>query len=123
MAAIRFPRSIRLLSMLIAFAYGVQAKQIVSGPAWLETEKFDITAEPNTEGIPNPKQLRTMMQKLLADRFQLKFHRDKKELSVYALSVLKTGNKLTKSAADPNGLPGVGFHGIGRLCGAQCHDE
>ena len=56
-----------------------------------------------------------MIQKLLADRFQLTFHHDKKELSVYALVVGKTGSKLTKSDGDPNGLPGLFFQGLGVL--------
>jgi uncharacterized protein (TIGR03435 family) len=56
-----------------------------------------------------------MWQKLLAERFKLSFHRDKKELSVYVLSVSKTGQKLTKSEGDPNGLPGLWFQGLGKL--------
>jgi uncharacterized protein (TIGR03435 family) len=56
-----------------------------------------------------------MIQKLLAERFQLAFHHDKKELSVYALVVGKTGPKLTKSQGDPNGLPGLFFQGLGVL--------
>ena len=56
-----------------------------------------------------------MLQKLLADRFQLKFHHDKRELSVYALVVGKNGAKFTKSTGDPNGLPGLIFQGPGVL--------
>jgi uncharacterized protein (TIGR03435 family) len=51
------------------------------------------------------------VKKLLADRFQLTFHRDKKELSVYAISVTKTGAKLTSNTGNPNGLPGFGGGG------------
>ena len=54
--------------------------------------------------MPSVTQMKMMIQKLLADRFQLTFHRDKKELSVYAITVGKTGAKLTKSESDPNGL-------------------
>ena len=56
-----------------------------------------------------------MVQKLLADRFKLTFHHDKKELSVYAIVVGKTGPKLTKSEGDPNGLPSLFFRGLGVL--------
>jgi uncharacterized protein (TIGR03435 family) len=56
-----------------------------------------------------------MVQKLLADRFQLTFHRDKKELSVYTITVGKGGPKLIKSGGDPNGLPGIGFGRLGSL--------
>ena len=82
------------LSFLIAFAYGLHPKQITGGPAWLDSEKFDITAEPNEEGQPNDKQIKSMLAKLLADRFKLTFHKEKKELSAYAITVVKTGAKL-----------------------------
>jgi uncharacterized protein (TIGR03435 family) len=101
------------VSDLITFAYDMQARQITGGPAWLETDKYDLTAEPDGEGQPDLKQWKIMFQKLLADRFQLTFHRDKKELAVYALTVGKTGPKLTKSGGDPNGIPGLGFTGLG----------
>jgi len=100
---------------LIKFAYGVHPRQIVGGPEWMGADKFDITAQPDGEGQPNDKQWKTMVQKLLADRFQLTFHQDKKELSVYAITVAKGGPKLTKSEGDPNGLPGLFFRGLGVL--------
>ena len=53
--------------------------------------------------------MKVMIQKLLADRFQLKFHIEKKELPVYAMVALKTGAKITVSAEDPNAFPGIGF--------------
>jgi uncharacterized protein (TIGR03435 family) len=56
-----------------------------------------------------------MLQKLLAERFKLAFHREKKELPVYAIVVGKNGPKLTKSASDPNGLPGLFLRGLGLL--------
>jgi uncharacterized protein (TIGR03435 family) len=101
---------------LLAFAYGLHAKQIVGGPAWMEQDKYDIVGKPEGQGQPNDKQLRTMIQKLVADRFSLTFHRDKKELSAYAITAIdKTGAKLTPSAGDPNGLPGLGFSKPGAL--------
>jgi len=96
---------------LIKFAYGVHVRQIVDGPAWLESDKYDLDGQPDGQGQPNDKQWKRMIQKLLADRFKLTFHRDKKELSAYALVVGKNGPKLTKSQGDPNGLPGLGFRG------------
>ena len=96
------------LSDLIKFAYDLHPRQITRGPAWLETEKFDITAKPDTSGMPNPAQMKTMVQKLLADRFQLTFHREKREQSVYAITIAKNGPKLTKSES-PLNLPGFGL--------------
>ncbi len=103
------------LDDLISFAYGVHAKQVIGAPAWAATDKFDINAEPDGECAPSDKQWKIMVQKLLADRFQFGFHRDKKELSVYVLSVAKGGSKMTKSQGDPNGLPALFFHNLGDL--------
>ena len=103
------------LSDLITFAYGIHAKQITGGPAWMESEKFDLAAQPAGEGQPNDRQWKAMVQKLLTDRFKLTFHREKKELAVYAITVAKGGPKLTKSEGDPNGLPGLFFRGLGNL--------
>ena len=103
------------LNDMLVFAYGIHAKQITGAPGWVETEKYDITAQPQAEGQPNDKQLKIMVQKLLTERFKLSFHRDKKELSVYAITVDKSGHKLNKSEGNPNGLPGLFFRGLGNL--------
>jgi uncharacterized protein (TIGR03435 family) len=98
---------------LISMAYNLHVKQLTGGPSWLESDKFDITGRPDVPGQPSVVQIKTMIQKLLTDRFQLKFHRDQKELTVYAIGVAKTGVKIAKSEADPNGLPGLFFGGAG----------
>ena len=103
------------LTDLIGFAYNVHPKQITGAPAWSESDKFDINGQPDLEGAPNTEQLRGMMQKLLAERFKLSFHRDQRELAVYAIVVAPGGPKLTKSGGDPNGLPGLFFRGLGML--------
>ncbi|MBB5062095.1 M56 family metallopeptidase [Granulicella mallensis] len=88
---------------LICFAYNLQAKQVVGAPDWSDKDRYDIVATVNVEGDPDSKQLRTVFQKLLADRFQLKFHHDKRELSAFVLTVGKDGPKLT-----PTQFPGPG---------------
>jgi uncharacterized protein (TIGR03435 family) len=99
---------------LLTFGYGVHPRQISGGPSWLDTDKFEILGKPDTEGQPNTKQLGIMLQKLLADRFELAIHHDKKELTVYAITVGKTGPKLTPAVSNGNGLPGLGMRGFGR---------
>ncbi len=94
---------------LIKYAYNVHARQIAGGAAWLDSAKYDVVGRPDTPGQPSRDQTKLMLQKLLADRFQLKFHTEKRELPVYAMVVLKTGPKITVSEADPNGFPGFGF--------------
>jgi uncharacterized protein (TIGR03435 family) len=103
------------LNDLVTFAYGLHPRQIAGAPAWFGTDKFDLDAQPDGEGQPNDKQWKAMIQKLLADRFKLTFHHDKRELPVYALVVTEKGSKLTKSQGDPNGLPGMFFRGLGIL--------
>jgi uncharacterized protein (TIGR03435 family) len=96
------------LSDLLKFAYDLHPRQITGGPAWLESEKFDVSGKPDTAGIPSINQLKAMVQGLLAERFEFKFHRDKKELSVYAITIAKPGVKMTKEESNPTGLPGYG---------------
>jgi uncharacterized protein (TIGR03435 family) len=83
------------LGDLIQVAYEVQAKQIVNGPQWVAKNRYDIVAVPTELGVPNADQVRIMIQKLLADRFKLKFHKDKRELAAYLLAVGKSGPNLT----------------------------
>ncbi|HEX4276757.1 MAG TPA: TIGR03435 family protein [Bryobacteraceae bacterium] len=97
------------VNWMIKLAYNVHARQIEGGPAWLDTAKYDTVGMPDTPGQPSRDQMKLMIQQLLADRFQLKFHTEKRELPVYAMAVLKTGAKITVSAGDPNAFPGIGF--------------
>jgi len=96
------------LGDLIMFAYSLQSKQIVGAPDWLDKDRYDIAAVPDTEGMPNPDQLKSMIRKLLAERFGLKFHPDKRELSAFVLTVAKTGQKLEPTQAT-GPLPGIGM--------------
>jgi uncharacterized protein (TIGR03435 family) len=85
------------VSSLIRFAYGVSEQQIVGGPEWMTKEFYDVDGVADAPGEPSQTQMLRMYQKVLTDRFQLTFHREKRELSVYALTVEKNGAKLTKS--------------------------
>jgi bla regulator protein blaR1 len=97
------------VSWMIKLAFNVHAHQISGGPAWLDSERYDTVGKPDIPGQPNRDQMKLMVQKLLADRFQLRFHTEKKELPVYAMVVAKGGPKITVSAGDPNDFPGIGF--------------
>ena len=100
---------------LIAFAYGLHAKQITGAPDWFGTDMFDIAGKPDVPGRPDIKQMQSMMKKLLADRFSLKFHKEQKELSVYAIRLASGGPKMSKTTAGPNDGGGFGFRGLGDL--------
>ena len=94
------------LKMLVTYAFGVQPYQITSGPSWVDTQRFDIQAKP-LPGSPaaqfqsaNPKlppsfQLRQMLLALLIDRFQLRYHSEKKTGPVFLLETGKGALKLT----------------------------
>jgi uncharacterized protein (TIGR03435 family) len=83
------------LKDVLARAYGVASYQI-SGPAWLDSERYDITAKV-PDGVPTD-QIPAMLQTLLVDRFKMTVHKESKEEPIYALVVGKGGPKLTKSS-------------------------
>src|SRR5689334_1861616 len=95
------------LKMLITRAYGVKDYQ-VSGPDWMDSERFDVTAThpPNTPR----EQVQAMLQTLLEDRFKMTVHKEKKVLPAYALTVAKGGPKFQAVPAEPgeDGRPRMG---------------
>jgi len=99
---------------LIGFAYGLHTKQIVGAPEWFNTQLFDISGVPDVEGQPSMAQMNMLMENLLADRFQLKFHYEKRELPVYALTVKGTP-KMDISKASADAGTGFGFRRLGDL--------
>jgi uncharacterized protein (TIGR03435 family) len=92
------------MDQLIAFAYTLHSKQIVDGPEWFSKDRYNIEGVPDVEGEPSVQQQREMLQKLLAERFGLKFHRTQRELPIYAITVAKGGPKLAVSKSDPNSV-------------------
>jgi uncharacterized protein (TIGR03435 family) len=62
------------LKGLICAAYDVKDFQVSGGPKWMDDDRFDINAK--AEGAADGPQLKNMLQTLLADRFQLVFHRE-----------------------------------------------
>jgi uncharacterized protein (TIGR03435 family) len=89
---------------LVSLAYGVDPDKVQGGPNWLELDRFDVlaTAPANT----TPEALRAMLQALLAERFKLVVHIDKKEMPTYALTV---GKKLQLKEAEGSGETGCQF--------------
>src|SRR5580704_3028348 len=75
------------LKELIVIAYRIQPFQISGGPSWLDSAHYDIMAKP--EAKPKQAEIPLMLQALLADRFQLALHREKRELPIYALVVAR----------------------------------
>jgi uncharacterized protein (TIGR03435 family) len=86
---------------LVANAYGLDADKVMGGPSWLEMDRFDISAKAPANA--SAESLKIMLQALLADRFKLVVHNDKKELPTFALRV---GKKLLIKPADASADPG-----------------
>ena|SRR5215469_5020856 len=80
------------LKNMIGSAWGVQPFQIFSGPAWIDSVRYDVSAK--AEGAAKMPELMQMLRSLLADRFQLVIHRETKELPIFALVLARKDGKL-----------------------------
>jgi uncharacterized protein (TIGR03435 family) len=87
------------LKNMIGVAYSLAPKLISGGPAWIDTVRFDLIGDMPGETRPKLEQALEMLRALLSDRFQVKFHHERKELSVYKLVTAKGGPKLESSTA------------------------
>ena len=90
------------LRNIIRNAYNVQNFQIVGGPGWIESDRWDIVAKAADDAPP--QQLILMLQRLLADRFKLVVRREMRDTPVYALVLARAdgrvGPGLTRSEVD-----------------------
>ncbi len=87
------------LKGILLTAYDLKNYQ-VSGPSWLDTERYDVIAK-----VPpgaTKEQVRVMWQNLLAERFGLALHHESKEFQVDDLMVGKDGHKLKEAPEDPD---------------------
>lgn len=98
----RFSRSSITLSLLLVYAYQLSEFQVEGGPDWVRTRRFDIDAK--ADRFRTADEMRLMVRRLLADRFNLKVHLETKERSRYALvrarSDKRLGPRLKRSAID-----------------------
>lgn len=90
------------LKTLIEAAYNLTPRAISGGPAWIDSEHYDILAGTPGELHPGFDEQMSMLRQLLTDRFGLAFHREPKELAVYELTVAKDGPRLKESAGPPS---------------------
>jgi uncharacterized protein (TIGR03435 family) len=98
---------------LVAYAYNLKTFQVISTAPLFDSDTYwDIFAKAEGNSPPAKVEFRQMLQALLAARFQLKVHREMREMPVYALVVAKNGPKLKESA--PDAQSGGLFHQNGR---------
>jgi uncharacterized protein (TIGR03435 family) len=95
---------------LMSFAYDARAYQIVGGPSWIASDRFDVTFTPDKpEAGPSPSmsqaqmqnqfnRQRQRMQAVLRDRFGLVLRAESREMPIYSLTTARGGHRL----ADPS---------------------
>jgi uncharacterized protein (TIGR03435 family) len=95
-------------TLMVQMAFGVQNFQISGAPKWMDTERFDLTIKlDGVAGSLPAERTASVLPALLADRFQLKFHRETKQAPIYALTVGPNGPKLrTVAGLRPSQLSG-----------------
>src|SRR5579883_2303787 len=78
--------------------------QIIGGPSWMDSDRYDIQATADCSGgVLTREQLQLMIQSMLEDRFQLKAHKETRELPIYNLVVIKEGKiKASEDQTPPN---------------------
>jgi bla regulator protein BlaR1 len=86
---------------IIASSFQIQ-DSLVFGPDWLNSTRYDIVGKGPDPGVSNPE-VWEMMRSLLAERFQLKYHVESRQLPIYALTVAKGGPKLKRPEDGPCG--------------------
>src|SRR5262245_39847927 len=81
--------------LLMRQAFGqLQDFQLVGGPAWISSDRFDIEAKIEGGGPMSPQVIQSVLRQILEERFSLKVHRETRELPVYALMLARTDGRL-----------------------------
>ncbi|HLH18705.1 MAG TPA: TIGR03435 family protein [Bryobacteraceae bacterium] len=102
------------LKRRIIGAYGVGPNQVVGGPDWLDTDRFNIVAK-SGQDINDDEVLNRMVQALLAERFGLVLHRESRTMPAYVLEVAKGGPKMEKSTGKRSNSTTTGNNSRGIL--------
>jgi uncharacterized protein (TIGR03435 family) len=98
-----------LLRVLIWNAYKVRDYQVVNGPDWINSTRYNIDAKAAENA--SSAELMLMLQSLLEDRFNLKVHRERRNLPIYELRLYGIITKLQRpkagncGASNDTGLP------------------
>jgi uncharacterized protein (TIGR03435 family) len=98
----RFTINNHTLKEVIATSYDLAPRLISGGPAWVDSDRYDMVGVTPGDSQAPWEQRQLMMQTLMADRFNLKFHREMKEAPVYNLVIGKNGKDGLKLKESPN---------------------
>lgn len=90
------------LSHMIGVAYDITMDMLKGGPDWVAggNDRYDLEAKAENPSTATEADLQIMLQRLLADRFKLKFHRETQEIDGFALVVAKNGPKIRLAGPD-----------------------
>jgi uncharacterized protein (TIGR03435 family) len=89
------------LEELISVSYATRRIQIRGGPAWIDSDRFDVIAKTDpAAGEMKGPQLLPMIRSLLKERFRLELHTENEERTVYALMSGRTPPKVTRAKED-----------------------
>ena len=127
------------LRTLVRYAFQLPDHQVVGGPAWADSDRFDVAGTPAPAGVSgsqpaSPRASQAMLRTLLRDRFKLATRTETRELPIYALRTARDDRRLgpqlrssgpdCKEPAPPAiGVPAAGppacavSGGFGRLTG------
>ena len=85
------------LQNLVVLAYGMPVYRVVGGPAWVATARYAVMGK--TDAPAPLAKMRPLIQQLLADRFALKFHRERREVAAYQLVFARRDRRLGSKIA------------------------
>jgi uncharacterized protein (TIGR03435 family) len=88
----RFYRANITLQNLINYAYDMRAFRIIGGPAWISSDRWEVSAKAAT--ALQPSQMARLVRRLLADRFALKVHTETRDLPIYHLVLARADGRL-----------------------------
>jgi len=105
------------MEQVLTYAFGLGYEhELVGAPAWVANERFDIQGKLDDEQVAalrklgrddREAQMRWMVQSMLAERFQLRYHFETRELPVYVLEVAKGGLKCPRDTTSPPAISDV----------------
>jgi len=89
------------LKSLIANAWDIRYQNILNGPAWLDSQHYDLSAKVEGDALLTKAQMRPMLQNLLKDSLHLAAHIENRLVPGYALVIAKGGSRLKANTGAP----------------------
>ena len=112
-SADRFVAHNHAVRTLLAAAYDLPPQAISGGPSWVDSDRWEILAKTPGEVRPTLDEQMSMLRQLLSSRFNVSFHRERKDLAIFTLTVAPRGARLNETTisadAKPSGPPLVAF--------------